>query len=406
MTKNSFVAEVTFKDELRKWVSDDNDVIPEFLDMIALKYGMDCENTMSGACGKTAKFWMIYCHLVDLYLLFHGAMKTCDVDLFTYVLHDMSKIFFTTNHQNYAKWMTRYSLELLNIDLPMRIMLINGGLSVQRSKNHFSGVGVDMASEQMINGEAKSKLKGIIAFVDVNTAVNRWLITSSMRTEIVNKVLNIAGLGPNDDENNNKMSSTRVKRDARDLENICNSIREMINPFDASINKDVLFNIKTGRKASQAADHYLLSVISEGECKRDTFINECNGDHNRFEKAITKSKIVNFATESFVKKNKSKKANEIAQLKGTRDLFAPFLYLAIPEKGLCEEIVVIFPLTHEPAEFVHPDGTIRTTTKSSVTDLFDLVKIRPKKDDSVIIDGMFLLRNSTVPLPHTLRGLV
>ena len=90
-----------------------------------------------------------------------------------------------------------------------------------------------------------------------------------MRTEIVNKVLNIAGLGPNDDENNNKVFPTRVKQDARDLENICNSIREMINPFDASINKDVLFNIKTGRKASPAADHYLLSVISKGECKRD-----------------------------------------------------------------------------------------------------------------------------------------
>ena len=70
-------------------------------------------------------------------------------------------------------------------------------------------------------------------------------------------------------------------------------------------------------------------------------------------------------------------------------------------------MVVTFPsLTHEPAEFVHPDGTIRTTTKSSVTDLFDLVKIGPKKVDSVIIDGMFLLRNLTVPLPHTIRGLV
>ena len=228
-----------------------------------------------------------------------------------------------------------------------------------------------------------------------------------MRTEMVNKVLNIAGLGPNDDENNNKeVFPTRVKRDARDLENICNSIREMINPFDASINKDVLFNIKTGKKASQAADHYLLSVISEGECKRDTFINECNCDHNRFEKAITKSKIVNFATESFVKKNKSKNANEIAQLKGTRDLFARLLYLAIAEKGLCEEMVVTFSLTHEPAEFVHPDGTVRTTTKSSFTDLFDLVKIGPTEVDTVIIDGMFLLRNLTVPLPHTLRVLV
>ena len=101
-----------------------------------------------------------------------------------------------------------------------------------------------------------------------------------------------------------------------------------------------------------------------------------------------------------------KKANEIAQLKGTRDLFARLLYLATAEKSLCEEMVVTFPLTHEPAEFVHPDGTIRTTTKSSVTDLFDLVKIGPKKVDTIIIDGMSLLRNFTVTLPHTLRGLV
>ena len=111
-------------------------------------------------------------------------------------------------------------------------------------------------------------------------------------------------------------------------------------------------------------------MISEGECKRDTFINECNGDHNRFEKAITKSKIVNFTTESFVKKNKSKKANKTAQLKGTCDFFALLLYLAIAEKGLCEEMVITFLLTHAPAELVHPDGTIRTTTKSSVTVLF------------------------------------
>ena len=67
------------KDELRKWVSNDNDVIPEALDMIALKYGMYYEDAMSGARGKTAKYWMICCHLVDLHLLFHGAMKTCDV---------------------------------------------------------------------------------------------------------------------------------------------------------------------------------------------------------------------------------------------------------------------------------------------------------------------------------------
>ena len=122
----------------------------------------------------------------------------------------MSKIFFTTNHQNYAKRMTGYTLELPYLDLPLRKMLMNGGLSVRQSKNHFSRVGVDMALEQTINAETKSRLKGIIAFAYMNTVVNRWLITSSMHTEIVNKVLNIADLGPNDDENNNKVFLTRM----------------------------------------------------------------------------------------------------------------------------------------------------------------------------------------------------
>ena len=122
----------------------------------------------------------------------------------------MSKIFFTTNHQNYAKRMTGYTLELSYLDLPLRKMLMNGGLSVRQSKNHFSRVGVDMALEQTINAETKSRLKGIIAFAYMNTVVNRWLITSSMHTEIVNKVLNIADLAPNDDENNNKVFPTRM----------------------------------------------------------------------------------------------------------------------------------------------------------------------------------------------------
>ena len=35
-------------------------------------------------------------------------------------------------------------------------------------------------------------MKGIIAFADINSAVNRWLVTSSMGAQIVNKMLDIA----------------------------------------------------------------------------------------------------------------------------------------------------------------------------------------------------------------------
>ena len=301
--------------------------------------------------------------------------------------------------------MTRYSLELLNIDEPVKQMLLKGGLSVRRSSNYFSRVGVDMALEQTINAEAKNRLKGVIAFADVNTAVNRWLVTSSMRTEIVNRVLDIAGMGRDDESKNKETNPKRMKRDANDLIGISRSILDMVNPFDANINKDVLFNIKTGRKASPAAEQYLLSVISEGECKRDTFIKECDEDQSRFEKPITRSKIVNFATESFVKKNKSKKADEIVQLKGTRDLFARLLFLAVKKK-LCTEDVLKFPLTPIPSELAHPDGSIRTTAKNAVIDLFDIEKQGPNYVETVIVDGMFLLRTLCQPLPHNLRGLV
>ena len=305
-----FMADEEFTDEtkavLKQWVSsEDIDQVHPLLETLALKYSMYCDDTMSGARGKTAQFWMSYCHLMDLYLLFHGAMKCCDVDLYTYILHNISAIFFSTNHQNYAKWMTRYSLELLNLNPPLRRMLLNGGLSIRRSSHHFCRVGVDMALEQTINAEAKNRLKGIIAFADVNTAVNRWLVTNTMRTEIANKVLNIAGMGQNDDENFNKTNNPkRLKRDAQDLQNMSSSVCDMINPFDAAINKDALFNIKTGRKATPAAEEYLLSVITEGENKRDDYTKECNEDESRFEKPIKKTKIVNFATENFAKKNK------------------------------------------------------------------------------------------------------
>ena len=170
---NENISEETME-ALRKWVTkDDIDCIPECLETLSVLYQNFCEDTMSGVRGKTAQFWITYCHLIDLYLLFHGAMKRSDVDLFGYVLHQMTALFFSTNHLNYGRWMSRYALELLNLDVDLKKMLLDGSFSVRRSNGSFCRVGVDMALEQTINAEAKHKLKGIIAFADVNTSVNR-----------------------------------------------------------------------------------------------------------------------------------------------------------------------------------------------------------------------------------------
>ena len=86
---------------------------------------------MAGEHGKAAKFWMIYIYYVNIYLVLHRAMKTNDFTLFGYTLFQLSSIYFSTNHHNFARWMILYALELLNV----AEMLRNSGFTINRTGN-------------------------------------------------------------------------------------------------------------------------------------------------------------------------------------------------------------------------------------------------------------------------------
>ena len=161
------------------------------------KYVTYMEKTMAGSHGKTTQFWINYAYLMDMYLILPHAMKMNDTQLFAYVLFKISSILFSTNHQNYARWMTLYSLELISLpeENPVLIeMLHKERFSVNRTGNSFSHVGVNMALEQRINAEAKSRLSSIMAYADVASAVNRWVVTNSMRSQLVNSLLDLVDL--------------------------------------------------------------------------------------------------------------------------------------------------------------------------------------------------------------------
>ena len=108
---------------------------------------------------------------------------------------------------------------------------------------------------------------------------------------------------------------------------------------------------------------------------------ECNDIPGRFEKSITRCKIINFASEIFEQKNKSKKANQIVQAKGTRDLFARLLFLSM-KTNIKVSNVLSFPLLPLPPCFAHPDGSIRTTRKSAVLDILKFESVAPSVTDS------------------------
>ena len=75
------------------------------------KYVTYMEETMAQSHGKTTQFWINYAFLMDMQLILHCAMKTNDTQLFASSLYQINSLFFSTNHQNYSRWVTLYSLD-------------------------------------------------------------------------------------------------------------------------------------------------------------------------------------------------------------------------------------------------------------------------------------------------------
>ena len=152
--------------------------------------------------------------------------------------------------------------------------LIKGAFSINRSGNAFAGVynAVDIALEQRINAHAKNCPEGIKAYADIVSAVNRWHVTSPMRSEIANTILEYTDMKSNEG-GNKEVIEQRRKRDKEDLEKLKKLITSTINIFQKrrkdylsqglSLHKDYLFNLKTEKQVTKVAETYLINVTKE-----------------------------------------------------------------------------------------------------------------------------------------------
>ncbi len=212
----------------------------------------------------------------------------------------MCHVFFAANRPNYARWMVRYHLNLLNIDdshLGVRIMLENGGLTVRRTSKSFARVPVDLTLEQTINADAGSRMTGIVAFTQSIAARKRWMITRSTRSAIVGRLLSIAGM-KNTDSVTQDLKPCRIKRDNDDLKNLIKGIEDTMNPFDSDAGDEQLYCLSTGKSASAEVKGDLLGSPDIGQKWCEEFRNGCFDDPKRFEKPIKRRKVRNFASDA------------------------------------------------------------------------------------------------------------
>ena len=91
-----------------------------------------------------------------------------------------------------------------------------------------------MALEKIINVDAKNRLKGIMKYADVATAVNRWAITNSVKTELVKSLLEMLGMTESSYDHK-ETQILRRKKDNEDLKSLKHIIIETIDPFDKNL---------------------------------------------------------------------------------------------------------------------------------------------------------------------------
>ena len=118
------------------------------------------DHVWRGGLGKTAKMWMQYLDFVWMLLRFQRGAKENNFSLHLSSLEDMSSLFFTYDHPNYAYYTVVYILTMLNLDKshPGAEKILKGnGISVNRSSIPSSRNAVDITVEQTINKHAKSQ---------------------------------------------------------------------------------------------------------------------------------------------------------------------------------------------------------------------------------------------------------
>ena len=292
-------------------------------------YEVFTQVTRTGGHGATAQFWRMYIDYIHEYHVLERAIRTNDIDLYTYSLTGLIGLFFATNHVNYSRWLTKFQLDLMNMDDShpgLRQILEAGVFTVRRTEHPFSRCPVDLTVEQTINADAASRLTGITSSTNNYAARLRWMLTKSTRASFVSLLHEMAGLIVK--ENTTALlRPARIKRDDRDVKTVVKQIQDSCNPFGNEIDADtMLYNIHTGKATSETVRESLLNVPASGRTLHQAFITACEADDSRFEQPIKKAPLKTFVDDCA--RNRRTPDKKVAVLKCTRDLMGRLLILA------------------------------------------------------------------------------
>lgn len=296
------------------------------------------------------------------------------------------------NQNNYARWLVYYHDKLLTVEKTHPVVAAafqNGLLGVKRTTTPLSRSPYDLSLEQTYNADAGKKLTGISHFTNNSDAKERWARSHGVRTEVTSFLFRKLGLNRNSDVSND-LRPHQIKTDSEHLEKFINEVNKNINPFDQDkLDNNLLYNIKTGKVASEEVTNFLINAERMGSQLKNDFIKECSESEIRFESTIKKNKVFNFANSNL--KKKVRVHEKVIEVQMQRDLFGRMLGVSMIHETNIEELLT-YPLTPVPLSLCHLDGSACTTAKSKLLSCF-----KKEFNDDIgnaevsIIDGFYFL---------------
>ena len=355
------------------------------------------EDIRNGHFGKTAALWMSYIDHVWLTLSLLQAVKTNNFTVYAQCISIMPELFFSFGGQNYARYLTYFSLFIANIEEshPGALDLLRrGAISVARSFVPGSRCAVDKTIEETFmkhsksKGGSGSKGAGLSGLQTSYSACQRWTKSAKERAKYNQALLQFAGIsdGGQSSLKHHDVRPSEIERTEKYVTKASEAFNCFNNPFQMP-DDGKLYNISSGAPASDDVARDVLTAEVTGRKAKEDFIDSRLMKNEGFFNPIKRLNLKTLAhMHQTVKLSTSN--NKLIEYKQQGNI-AFQLLMKSRDKKLDLEKLMTYPLTPVPFSIGLADGFLAKTDKSKgfryiVKDCDD-AKL-PQSEEAVVIE--------------------
>lgn len=359
------------------------------------------DRVREGDFGPTAQFWLSYIDHVWLVLALLEAVKVNNFLLYAQTISQMSDLFFSFDGQNYARYLTFFSVFLSNIDLShpgAKEMLQRGAFSVARSLIPGNRCAVDKTMEETFMKHAKSRGgaggggAGLTGMLCNQEAYHRWVKTTHERSKYLHATLDMAGMAQGDEVGSRHRDTrpSEILKSESHVKKTQDAIKSFINPFceEAAVKLTVL---SSGASVPADIQHDVLRAEKAGKSMKDEFITQRLMSNDHFFEPIKRLNLKTMASMNKSLRMKSTK-KKIVEYKQQGNIAFQLLVKA-QDAGVQLDLkeLMAHQLTPVPYSIATADNFLAKTDKAKGFGYLtkDLEDATPPPTDAtlVVIDG-------------------